>query len=136
MCGRAVRPHPGASLCGWDVTGLWPCLIQQAHNCHGLAYLQQGCGSSTSAIHPAHQSGLLPCRLCYLFCRCCRSVSLCPPAYYAHLAAFRQRELCQITDASSSDDALSSVSGPSAAPETQVQYATVHPDLRRTMYFV
>ena len=79
---------------------------------------------------------LLCCRLCYLFCRCCRSVSLCPPAYYAHLAAFRQRELCQIMDSSSSDDALSSVSGPSVAPETQVQYATVHPDLRRTMYFV
>lgn len=83
-----------------------------------------------------HELQLLTYRLCYLFCRCCRSVSLCPPAYYAHLAAFRQRELCQITDASSSDDALSSVSGPSAAPETQVQYATVHPDLRRTMYFV
>ena len=78
----------------------------------------------------------LPCRLCYLFCRCCRAVSLCPPAYYAHLAAFRQRELCQITGPSLSDDGLSTESGPSDAPETQVQYAMVHPDLRRSMYYV
>ena len=110
--------------------------MQRARIHQGLAYLQRGCASSTSTDHPSHHPDLLPCRLCYLFCRCCRSVSLCPPAYYAHLAAFRQRELCQITDSSSSDDALSSVSGPSVAPETQVQYATVHPDLRRTMYFV
>ena len=117
--------------------GLWPFLMQQAHlSDQHLAQLQQQCGSFTSTDLRSRQPGLLSCRLCYLFCRCCRSVSLCPPAYYAHLAAFRQRELCQITDSSSSDDALSSVSGPSVAPETQVQYATVHPNLRRTMYFV
>lgn len=29
--------------------------------------------------------------MCYLYCRCTRSVSVCPPAYYAHLAAFRGR---------------------------------------------
>ena len=80
--------------------------------------------------------GLLPCRLCYLFCRCCHPVSLCPPVYYAHLAAFRQRELCQITVPSMSDDALSTVSGPNDAPETQVQYAMVHPNLHRSMYYV
>jgi eukaryotic translation initiation factor 2C len=28
---------------------------------------------------------------CYLYCRCTRSVSVCPAAYYAHLAAFRGR---------------------------------------------
>jgi eukaryotic translation initiation factor 2C len=31
--------------------------------------------------------------LCYTFCRCTRSVSYCPPAYYAHLVAERGRNL-------------------------------------------
>ena len=35
------------------------------------------------------------CRLCYLFCRCTRSISVVPPAQYAHLAAFRGRVLCR-----------------------------------------
>lgn len=35
------------------------------------------------------------CRLCYLFCRCTRSISVVPPAQYAHLAAFRGRLLCR-----------------------------------------
>ncbi|GLT80816.1 hypothetical protein SLA2020_522340 [Shorea laevis] len=29
--------------------------------------------------------------LCYTYARCTRSVSIVPPAYYAHLAAFRAR---------------------------------------------
>lgn len=31
--------------------------------------------------------------LCFAFCRCTRSVSYCPPAYYAHLVADRGRIL-------------------------------------------
>jgi len=31
--------------------------------------------------------------LCFTFSRCCRSVSVVPPAYYAHLVAFRARYL-------------------------------------------
>ena len=31
--------------------------------------------------------------LCFAFCRCTRSVSYCPPAYYAHLVAERGRVL-------------------------------------------
>lgn len=30
-------------------------------------------------------------RLCYLYCRATRAVSVCPPAYYAHLVAARAR---------------------------------------------
>ena len=33
--------------------------------------------------------------MCYLFCRCTRSISVVPPAQYAHLAAFRGRVLCR-----------------------------------------
>lgn len=36
-----------------------------------------------------------PSRMCYLFCRCTRSISLVPAAQYAHLAAFRGRVLCR-----------------------------------------
>lgn len=41
--------------------------------------------------------------LCYLFCRCTRSVSVCPPAYYAHLAAFRGRAMLSHEDSSESE---------------------------------
>ncbi|MCO5572742.1 hypothetical protein L7F22_026501 [Adiantum nelumboides] len=34
---------------------------------------------------------LLTNNLCYTYARCTRSVSIVPPAYYAHLAAFRAR---------------------------------------------
>jgi len=41
--------------------------------------------------------------LCYLYCRCTRSVSVVPPAYYAHLAAFRGRALLSQADSSGSE---------------------------------
>ena len=41
--------------------------------------------------------------LCYLFCRCTRSVSVAPPAYYAHLAAFRGRSMLSHVDSSESE---------------------------------
>lgn len=73
------------------------------------------------------------CRLCYLFCRATRAVSVCPPAYYAHLAAFRQRELCQMSDSSASDTE-STMSGTGA--DATVEFATCHKDLGATMYYV
>ncbi|CAH2060404.1 unnamed protein product [Thlaspi arvense] len=39
----------------------------------------------------ADQMQMLTNNLCYTFARCTRSVSIVPPAYYAHLAAFRAR---------------------------------------------
>ena len=73
------------------------------------------------------------CRLCYLFCRATRAVSVCPPAYYAHLAAFRQRELCQMSDSSASDTE-STMSG--TGVDANVEFATCHKDLGATMYYV
>ncbi len=47
----------------------------------------------------------------YLFCRCTRSVSLVPPCYYAHLAAFRGRIL--VSDSlSDTESSVSSAAGP------------------------
>lgn len=76
---------------------------------------------------------LFASRLCYLFCRATRAVSVCPPAYYAHLAAFRQRELCQMSDSSASDTE-STMSG--TGVEANVEFATCHKDLGATMYYV
>ena len=47
--------------------------------------------------------GICLCSMCYLFCRCTRSVSVCPPAYYAHLAAFRGRAMLHATDTTASE---------------------------------
>ncbi|KAG8387567.1 hypothetical protein BUALT_Bualt02G0034800 [Buddleja alternifolia] len=41
--------------------------------------------------------------LCYTYARCTRSVSIVPPAYYAHLAAFRARYYIEDTDMSDSE---------------------------------
>lgn len=40
---------------------------------------------------PADALQILTNNLCYTYARCTRSVSVVPPAYYAHLAAFRAR---------------------------------------------
>lgn len=59
-----------------------------------------GCGESAF-------SGLW-CRMCFLYCRCTRAVSMCPPAYYAHLAAARARALLPPEDTFSDTQSLSS----------------------------
>jgi len=69
-------------------------------------------------------------KLCYLFCRCTRSVSVCPPAYYAHLAAMRGRLMCLHTDDS---DTASMSSGGGPKP---VELISVHQNLKRSMFYV
>ena len=70
--------------------------------------------------------------MCYLFCRCTRSVSICPPAYYAHLAAFRGRALCLHADDSS--DSMSDVSSQAGrGAESPVEFMAIHPRLNNTM---
>ncbi|XP_071690397.1 protein argonaute MEL1-like [Rutidosis leptorrhynchoides] len=46
---------------------------------------------------------MLTNNLCYTYARCTRSVSIVPPAYYAHLAAFRARYYVAAGDLSDSD---------------------------------
>jgi len=71
-------------------------------------------------------------RMCYLFCRCTRSVSICPPAYYAHLAAFRGRALCLHAD-DSSDSASDVTSQSGRGVESPVEFMAIHPRLNNTM---
>ena len=53
--------------------------------------------------------------MCYLFCRCTRSVSVVPPCYYAHLAAFRGRVLMNEAMYDTESSASSGTAGPSKA---------------------
>ncbi|XP_073158792.1 protein argonaute MEL1 [Henckelia pumila] len=60
--------------------------------------------------------------LCYTYARCTRSVSIVPPAYYAHLAAFRARYYIEGTDTS---DSGSTSGGVGATRERNVQVRTL-----------
>jgi len=70
---------------------------------------------------------LLTYWLCFLYARCTKSVSYCPPAYYAHLVAFRARSLFTSTSDSSSE-----VSGVEAGPS----FRTVHANIQDRMYYM
>jgi eukaryotic translation initiation factor 2C len=66
-----------------------------------------------------------------LACRCTRSVSLVPAAYYAHLAAFRGRALLAPDDDS---DKASSCSGTTGGGG-MMTIAKVHDNLKTTMFY-
>ncbi|KAK3131337.1 hypothetical protein QOZ80_6BG0505120 [Eleusine coracana subsp. coracana] len=58
--------------------------------------------------------------LCYTYARCTRSVSIVPPAYYAHLAAFRARFYTE----PDSSDSCSMVSGRGAQSSSSTSRST------------
>ncbi|KAK9837636.1 hypothetical protein WJX74_001800 [Apatococcus lobatus] len=80
----------------------------------------------------ADQLQIFTYKMCYLFCRCTRSVSVAPPAYYAHLAAFRGRAMLYVSDSSESESHAST----GTAGQTRVENATINPRLMTTMYYV
>lgn len=71
-------------------------------------------------------------RLCYNYARCCKSVSVVPPAYYAHHLAFRGR--CFLDDTDSDGSSVSSrgmMQGVSKPTSTGV-----HSGLSTTLYYL
>ena len=75
---------------------------------------------------------ILTHNLCFTYCRCTRSVSICPPAYYAHLAAERGRLLCSAY-AEGGSDTDSLLSGSGGKPAT---LDDINKDLEGAMFFV
>ncbi|KAI8899446.1 Piwi domain-containing protein [Globomyces pollinis-pini] len=78
-------------------------------------------------------------RLCYLYCRATRSVSVVPPAYYAHLVATRAR--FHINESAGEEDYRNSfnfnASGTDVPkPTSEKLFSTVKPELSKVMYFM
>ncbi|PRW57108.1 argonaute 1 [Chlorella sorokiniana] len=69
-------------------------------------------------------------KMCYLFCRCTRSISVVPAAQYAHLAAFRGRVLCRGGD--SETGSVSSGGGGGAG----IEFLPVNSALSKQMFYV
>lgn len=76
---------------------------------------------------------LLTYWLCYLYCRCTRSVSYVPPAYYAHLAAFRGKLMVNTADSASE---TSSRTGRISEGGGKPSFINIHPKLGMTMFYV
>ncbi|EFJ46144.1 Argonaute-like protein [Volvox carteri f. nagariensis] len=80
---------------------------------------------------------LLTYWLCYLYQRTTKSVSYCPPAYYADRAAFRGRTLLAATssasDTASEAGSMRAGQGGASAPAT---FAGIHRDLSNVLYFM
>ncbi|KAI8816009.1 Piwi domain-containing protein [Fimicolochytrium jonesii] len=77
-------------------------------------------------------------RLCYLYARCTRSVSVCPPIYYADLVAARARAHFKGMEWGSEDDttSVSSAAQEDASKVWVERFATVHKDLAQVMYYM
>jgi eukaryotic translation initiation factor 2C len=68
--------------------------------------------------------------MCYLFGRATKSVSICPPAYYADILCTRQR--VYMSDLFEASDSAS-------VPTTTLNNVTsrqVHPKLENSMYYI
>ncbi|TPX63495.1 hypothetical protein SpCBS45565_g06583 [Spizellomyces sp. 'palustris'] len=77
-------------------------------------------------------------RLCYLYCRATRAVSVCPPAYYAHLVAARARFHFMGDNWSDIASERSHMpGGPIMSLEAlTANYGLVKPDLAKVMYYM
>lgn len=86
--------------------------------------------SRTSGQRAADELEGLTHAMCYLFGRCTRAVSVCPPAYYADLVCDRARRwLSRVFDEKT---VVSSEDGRVARPE-DVQ---IHANLKDTMFYI
>ncbi|XP_029122938.1 protein argonaute 10 [Elaeis guineensis] len=73
--------------------------------------------------------------LCYTYARCTRSVSVVPPAYYAHLAAFRARFYVE-PHSQENDTASNGVQATCAAGESAVRpLPALKENVKRVMFY-
>ncbi|CAG8636514.1 4391_t:CDS:10 [Ambispora gerdemannii] len=66
--------------------------------------------------------------LCYLYARCPRAVSMVPPAYYAHLAAFRARSWIKLINSESNSNYSDEIS--------LDDYPKLKPELQKIMFYI
>ncbi|KAI9188355.1 Protein argonaute-2 [Blastocladiella emersonii ATCC 22665] len=86
-------------------------------------------------IWTADDLQLFTYHLCYTYARCTRSVSVAPPAYYAHLVSFRSRHHLLSTETGSDTASVStSRSGEKDSPAAEL--AKVHANLTASMYYM
>nr|XP_043609123.1 protein argonaute MEL1-like [Erigeron canadensis] len=71
--------------------------------------------------------------LCYTYARCTRSVSIVPPAYYAHLAAFRARNYIEGGDLSDSDSRGARTTREKAAAVKPLP--VIHDNVKSVMFY-
>lgn len=74
-------------------------------------------------------------RLCYLYCRATKSVSVVPPVYYAHLAASRAR-IYAGDDGSEASDAGNGAAQNPVAPNNEPASLAPNDQLKFRMFFV
>lgn len=72
-------------------------------------------------------------RLCYLYARCTRAVSVCPPIYYADLVAARARFHFKGMEWS---EEASSTQGSEAGRLWDERFAKVKDELKAVMYYM
>lgn len=96
--------------------------------------------------HPANSTGPgaadvlqdLTHKMCYLFGRATKAVSVCPPAYYADLVCTRARcFLSDLFDPMPVDASGGSTSGTDGALEmTRTRDVVIHPNIAETMFYI
>ncbi|XP_014494464.1 protein argonaute MEL1 [Vigna radiata var. radiata] len=79
----------------------------------------------------ADELQILTNNLCYTYARCTKSVSIVPPAYYAHLAAFRARYYIE----GDTSDAGSSTGGKGISASFEVKLPSVKGNVADVMFF-
>ncbi|GIL75720.1 hypothetical protein Vretifemale_5434, partial [Volvox reticuliferus] len=81
---------------------------------------------------------LLTYWLCYLYQRTTKSVSYCPPAYYADRAAFRGRTLLAASSSASdtASEAGSARAGQQGGASAPARFAGIHRQLSNVLYFM
>ncbi|CAI7623765.1 unnamed protein product [Penicillium palitans] len=76
-------------------------------------------------------------KMCYLFGRATKAVSVCPPAYYADLVCTRARcYMSDLFDPTPSATPTGSVAGESGNRVSEESQATVHPSIKDTMFYI
>ncbi|PYI17866.1 Piwi-domain-containing protein [Aspergillus violaceofuscus CBS 115571] len=76
-------------------------------------------------------------KMCYLFGRATKAVSICPPAYYADLVCERAR--CYLSDlynATPTGSVVTGVGGGGGADTVDGGRVTIHPNVKDTMFYI